>query len=256
MTGLTTFIKRQFNYLVPKHCLLCLAALQGASEHSICQPCLLDLPQLTQQCSRCALPLNTPIENINSDHLLCGECLSSDIYFTKTLCPCAYQPPFDVLINQIKHQANFTALPILNSLLIRRALAEYSSGQGNVLLDAPAPLNVIAPVPLHWQRQLQRGYNQAALIAKPLAKALEVPYQDQLITRFKATQAQQLLSRQQRLNNLKGTFRCSPKVSGLNIGLVDDVITTGATTLTISKHLIDAGAASVTLFALARTAKL
>ncbi len=112
----------------------------------------------------------------------------------------------------------------------------------------------MVPVPLHWRRQMARGYNQAERIARPLAKRLGRP----LITalrRTRATPPQALLERPHRRANLRGAFRGrrSSAIRGRRVLLVDDVATTGATLHHASAALRRAGAASVMALAVART---
>ena len=249
MKGLNTLIYQQLNSLLPEHCLLCLASIDPHNSlslgdaPSICRHCYRELPTLGNQCRRCALPLyDHGDSHINAT--LCGECLNSAATFDKTYCAFIYDAPIDQLINRIKHQADFSTLPMLNKALI-----------DSVSLEAIEHLDVLIPVPLHWRRQLMRGFNQATLITKALSKAFKIPYNDNLTKRHQATTAQQQFSRKQRLGNLKQAFQCSKEVRALHIGLVDDVITTGATVTAVSNSLLATGASSVTLFALARTAK-
>jgi len=109
-------------------------------------------------------------------------------------------------------------------------------------------------VPLHRFRFLQRGYNQAAVLAKALARELEVPYIPAL-TRTRRTRQQARLSRAERAENVASAFRLSvtpEKIRGKHLILVDDVITSGATVAACQEVLISAGAKSVKLAAVAR----
>ena len=108
----------------------------------------------------------------------------------------------------------------------------------------------ICPVPLHWTRLALRGYNQAALIAKPLAHQLSYPYH-KCLSRKKRTQQQAKLSRQARLGNVEDAF-VAKELSGKTFILVDDVITSGATTEACKQTLLKAGAASVKCVCVAR----
>jgi ComF family protein len=123
------------------------------------------------------------------------------------------------------------------------------------LLSAALPLentyDVVVPVPLHWRRYWQRGFNQAAQLAKAIAKRRGLRFARPLVrTRWTATQTN--LSNTGRRENIAGAFRACGKVDGLRILLVDDVMTTGATAGACAKILKRAGAKSVTLLTLAR----
>lgn len=107
----------------------------------------------------------------------------------------------------------------------------------------------ICPVPLHWTRRLERGYNQSALIAKPLAKELNISYAPYL-RRTKRTKQQATLSKLERVSNVEDAFvskRCQGKIL-----LVDDVVTSGATTRACIEALLAAGASDVKVAAIAK----
>jgi competence protein ComFC len=92
-------------------------------------------------------------------------------------------------------------------------------------------LDVILPIPLHWLRYLQRGFNQSEVFARALAGELGKPCRPRLLRRIKRTPPQTSQSRAQRRENVKGAFLARPGTSlaGKNVLLVDDVLTTGAT---------------------------
>ena len=108
-------------------------------------------------------------------------------------------------------------------------------------------------MPLHRQRE--RGYNQAALIAKPRAKRLGLPYKSALFTRIRpGPDKQQLLSYEERWESVRGAFATRPgsQVDNLRVLLVDDVMTSGATLDSCAKTLREAGARSVIGLTVAR----
>ncbi len=107
--------------------------------------------------------------------------------------------------------------------------------------------DAIVPVPLHASRQRERGYNQAELIARPLAKRLKLKMATYLLVRTRPRPAQTLLSLRERWETVRGAYetRAGAKVDKLRILLVDDVFTTGATLDACAKALRAAGAASV-----------
>ena len=111
-------------------------------------------------------------------------------------------------------------------------------------------VDLVCAVPLHPLRYLQRGYNQSAVVAKLLARRLGVPYCP-LLKRTRMTQQQAKLSRAERFDNVSGAFR-SRAASCKRVLLVDDVVTTGATTAACKEVLLKAGASSVKVAAVAR----
>ena len=110
--------------------------------------------------------------------------------------------------------------------------------------------DVVCAVPLHLTRYFKRGYNQSAVIGKPLARHLGVPYQP-LLKRTRATQQQARLAREARFDNVSGAFQARP-IPDKRVLLVDDVITSGATTAACVEALQEAGARSVKVAAVAR----
>jgi ComF family protein len=123
------------------------------------------------------------------------------------------------------------------------------------LLSQALPLDdtydAVVPVPLHWRRRWQRGFNQAAHLGKGIAKRRGLRFLRSLVrTRWTGTQTS--LTNTGRRANASGAFRVRGNVQGLRILLVDDVMTTGATASACANILKRAGAKSVTLLTLAR----
>ena len=112
--------------------------------------------------------------------------------------------------------------------------------------------SLVLPVPLHRDRRKQRGYNQAALIADTVSRALQLPCLPDALQRVRATPTQTGLGRQGRLKNLRDAFAVRLDVVDAHVALVDDVITTGATTTACAEALLAAGAATVDVWAVAR----
>jgi Predicted amidophosphoribosyltransferases len=133
-------------------------------------------------------------------------------------------------------------------------LADFLAEKIRLEIAQIGALDLLVPVPLYWRDQRRRGYNQAAVITAQLSQKLQIPVIHAL-SKPRPRAHQQQLSRAQRLRDIRGVFTTTETLSGVHVGLVDDVITTGATVEAISSQLIAAGAASVTVFALARTPK-
>jgi len=113
---------------------------------------------------------------------------------------------------------------------------------------------IVIPIPLNRRKYRSRGFNQADLISKKLAKSFSLRCQNSILTRNKATTAQYKLNRYQRRENIKGAFfvKNIKYVENKKILLVDDICTSGATLLEASKVLYEAGAKRVHCFTLAR----
>lgn len=114
-------------------------------------------------------------------------------------------------------------------------------------------VDTVCAVPLHWRRLLSRGYNQSAVLARAMTSSLDKPYRP-LLSRHRATRQQARLSRKERLNNVAGAFRLrrSHVLAGQSVLLVDDVMTSGATTEACVTVLRQAGARSVKVAVIAR----
>lgn len=115
-------------------------------------------------------------------------------------------------------------------------------------------VDVVVPVPLHRQRERERGYNQAALISRPFAKRLRIPHKALLLMRTKARPDKRILSLEERWGSVRGAFATRPgsQVDNLRVLLVDDVLTTGATLDACARALREAGAKSVVGLTVAR----
>jgi len=114
-------------------------------------------------------------------------------------------------------------------------------------------VNIITSVPLGLVRFEERGYNQATLLARPIALSMSLPFSAQLLSRIRETRTQVGLTLTERQENMVDAFRANNKaVRGKNILVVDDVATSGATLNACAKALLDGGASKVYGFSLAR----
>lgn len=135
-------------------------------------------------------------------------------------------------------------------------LASLIAGQMMRHLPEDAKDILITPVPLHWTRLWSRGYNQSALIAQALARQSGLKYMPDLLLRKKRTPLLRGMSGKQRENTVGKVFAINPKrasqVKAVRIILIDDVLTTGATSNACIKQLKRGGASWVQLFCWAR----
>ena len=111
-------------------------------------------------------------------------------------------------------------------------------------------VDAVVPVPLHVSRLYERGFNQAALLAAPVARGLGVPHLPRALERTRATEKQAELDRSARLRNVASAFRARSRVPA-RILLVDDVRTTGATQNACAAALRAAGCTDVRCLVLA-----
>jgi ComF family protein len=132
-------------------------------------------------------------------------------------------------------------------------LAEPLASAMQATIRPPDALNGIVPVPLHPNHLAERGYNQSALLAEPLALAWGLPMMEAALTRTRQTRRQVGLSLDERRSNVDGAFVAdSSQVAGRRLLLIDDVCTTGATLDACAAALLGAGAQAVWGVTLAR----
>jgi ComF family protein len=122
-----------------------------------------------------------------------------------------------------------------------------------LLEDLDWPVELVVPVPLGVARLRERGYNQATLLARPLALGCGISFRPQALSRVRETRSQVGLSIAQRRENVSGAFQARTGwVSGRNVLVVDDVATSSATLDACASALLSAGAARVYGLTLAR----
>ncbi|MBM3124753.1 MAG: ComF family protein [Chloroflexi bacterium] len=151
---------------------------------------------------------------------------------------------------------------------VRRALhrLKYRKdiGLGETLADAMIPFvrslnwqpDLILPVPLGKKRLRERGYNQVAVVSRPLAAAMGISFSEQVLFRQKETQSQVGLNRRERIVNMNQAFSSNRPVVGKVVILMDDVATTGSTLSSAAGTLYDAGASEVFALTVARALRL
>jgi competence protein ComFC len=235
----------------PAGCRLCARVLLRASPVPICEECLGSFPALGGAgCETCGQPLATwslsGAEAARSaEGLLCPECQSRTYGFDRARSYALYKGSIVPAIMLLK----FERVEPLGRWFAARLL--------QVAQREAISADVVVPVPLHRQRQRERGYNQAELVAKPLARKLGLPYRAVLLTRTKPRPDKHILSLEERWDSVRGAFATRPgsKVDNLRVLLVDDVMTTGATLDACAKALRGAGAKSVIGLTVARAAR-
>lgn len=218
----------------------CCPVCQDWGDGRLCAPCVDRFAAVVPRCHSCALALP-------AGQPLCGECLREPPPFEHCVCLADYAFPWDRLITRFKfHQSPELAL------LLADTLAAAARQQ-----HAPLPQTFV-PVPLSDLRLAERGYDQAWALARRLGHALGVPAEARLLQRRFDARHQVQLSRRERLANLRGAFAVPSaklaRVQGRHLALVDDVMTTGATAQEAARTLLQAGAARVDLWIVARTA--
>ncbi len=230
--------------MIPSSCALC-----GASDRqAICAGCRGHyFGKTAARCRQCAAALSAGELAAESDR--CGDCQMLPPAFDATFVAGDYLPPLDKLVPALKFGGRLALAPLFAQLLRDAMLQDRGM--------APALPDCLAPVPLGPRRLRERGFNQALEVARPLSRLLGLPVHAHLLQRLRDTRAQSLLDRDERQGNLREAFTVSQQfldtVHGRHVGVVDDVLTTGATLNEVAATLKRFGAARVTNLVFART---
>ena len=219
--------------LYPARCPICREVADEAS--GLCAACAARLPWLRAACDRCGLPL----ADTHPARRVCGNCLQRAPPLRFVQASFLYGFPLDRLLPRFKFHRDLACGRLLSQWMLPACAA------------APRP-HALLPVPLHAARLRERGYDQALELARPLARALDLPLRAELV-RIRATAAQSSLDAGARRRNLHGAFvvdarRPLPE----HVALVDDVMTTGATLHAAARALHRAGVARVDAWVCAR----
>lgn len=219
--------------LLAPACAVCGTVLDEALSGCVCRTCWTAIRPITPPvCDVCGDPLPRPDER-------CHVCSRTEHAVERSRSIGDYEGTLREVIHAMKYGGRRS---------LARPLAALMKQHGGHVLDG---VDAVVPVPLHWRRQYQRGFNQA----RELARFLGPPLLD-VLRRRRATRAQVELAADQRRANVAGAFvlrRCvSVPFRGRKLLLVDDVSTTGATLESCARVLRDAGASHVHALTAAR----
>ena len=255
-------------------CLVCAEGAAGPLD--LCTRCAAALPWMPPACLCCAMPLPAPASASALSRpvgaataatgatrgcpaipvaavaaptggwvaagRLCSACQRHPPALAQAHAAFLYGFPLDRLLPRLKFHRDFAAGRVL-----AQCMAERFAG-------LPRP-QALLPVPLHRGRLRLRGFDQALELARPLARALDLPLHAGLLHRCRATHAQSRLDADARARNLRGAFRVDAGTAlPAHVALVDDVMTTGATLHAAAKALRAAGVARIDAWVCARVA--
>ncbi|SDG75359.1 ComF family protein [Paraburkholderia phenazinium] len=227
---------------LPNLCTLC----GNLSQSALCRGCDEAYANETRlRCTVCAVPLSSSRPGKRAGYR-CADCVATPPPFDATLALADYRAPLDTLAVGLKFRAR---------LRLADEFAQRLARLADDMLDTSEWPDVMAPVPLAAKRLVERGYNQAWQIARPLARALRVKSDATLLARVIETAPQSRLDLDARRQNVGQAFSVTGPVHGLHVAVVDDVMTTGATLEALAHTLKAAGARRVTNFVALRTPK-
>ncbi len=226
-TALSRLGSGALDLLFPVGCAVC-----GKEGRHLCAECEPSLPRLEPPyCLRCADVGKEP---------LCDWCADAPPAFDGIRAPYLHEGAVREMVHALKYRNVRSLAPELAGLLaahVRKGLL---------------PSGVLTPVPLHGRAERQRGYNQSALLCGELAKLVNAPARAGMLRRTRNTPPQVSRNHDERRTNMVGAFECVVDAEGLDVILIDDVVTTGSTIAACADALRAAGAASVWGLALAR----
>jgi ComF family protein len=224
--------------LYPPTCLACRAA---TDEHgALCPRCWSAIRFIERPfCER----LGTPFEHDLGPGLISPQAMADPPAFSRARAVARFEDgPARTLVHRLKYS---------DRAELARPIASWMARAGaDILADA----DLLTPVPLHALRLWRRQFNQAAALTAEISRRTGKPCDLTALRRVKATRSQVGMSRAQRAENVQGAFRCaeSAVLRGLNVVLIDDVLTSGATANASARALSRAGAKRVDVLVFAR----
>lgn len=211
---LQLFLEQIKDIIYPNNCAVCGKYIEE-NENNICNHCFASFEQTWLEDWKDKLKISVGIDEVYSAWFTTG------------------------VINDMIHNVKYHNQPKLGMELGRRMAQEFP-------IEELEQIDLITAVPLNSARIRERGYNQAEWIAKGLSQSWKVPYDFNLLKRIKYTHTQTDLSAEERKTNMKDAFISISNIEPLSIAVVDDVITTGATTSECAKKLKEYGANRIT----------
>ena len=236
-------IQNCFDLIWPRVCEICGKEVEEPARH-ICASCLMRIPFVPQVgcCSICG----RPVIGLECDYL-CEDCANAPT-----------RPAFDRAGSVFRFEGDARQI-VLDYKFNRHLwmcddLVSWLFAALNVRFNVPA-IDLVLPMPSTLFHRIDRGYNQCAYLAKPLARLIERKYDDTILRRKGHPKRQSNLTAEERRKNAIGTFRVQhpERIRGRTVLVVDDVMTTGSTLSECAKELKAAGAYRVWCITLARS---
>ena len=200
-----------------------------------CPSCQARVPRVAEPiCEKCGIPIRKAG--------LCEKCQSNPPVYRLLRSWAVFDSPIQNALHTLKYRRNIAGFG--DALAIQMA---------DFVRSLHWPVNVIIPVPLGRKRLQERGYNQVALVARPLGYELGLSYAPNLLWKMRDTRSQVGLNMQERRENVSNAYQAHPLgVQSRSILLMDDVATTGSTILACTEALLAAGAVDVYALTIAR----
>lgn len=229
--------------MFPRTCSICGKTFHFADTQNICDRCLNNIEKPEGLiCHKCSLPLP-------DGGATCRDCKNNkDIYFDVVKAPYIYSDTAKKLIKKLKYLRRTFLAKDLATQMAKFIIKEQIDKE----------VDCIVPVPINWIKRIQRGFNQADLLAKEISNIINKPIYSDVLIRTKYTKPQFKLTKQERQEHLKNVFAINKKyvniVKEKNILLIDDVATTCSTVNLCSKILKQNMSKKVVVVTFARAA--
>ena len=240
-TELKTWGETLLGFLYPNACQLCGDQRATAAEGYVCAQCWQGVQFIVPPfCERCGLPFEGDLTTT----FTCSNCREMELHFVRARAAVAAKGITLEVIHRYKYSRALWFEPFLADLLLRQAGPELRRERWDLII----------PVPLHPLKEREREFNQAERLARRLGKALNIAVNTRLLQRREPTRTQTRLNRRERAENVRRAFALRPgaRLHGERVVLIDDVLTTGATTSACAQALHDAGAGEVCVWTVAR----
>jgi ComF family protein len=220
---------------------LCAACREPVSDSGLCPACWAKLSFIAPPyCER----LGIPFAYEASPGMLSMEAIADPPAYGRARAAVRYDDVARKLVHALKYNDRLDLVP---------AMGRWMARAGAELIG---PADALVPVPLHWRRLWARRFNQSAALAKVIARSSGIAVAHGVLRRVKSTAQQVGLTKSERATNVQGAFRVPPEakadVHGRRLILIDDVLTSGATSDACARALLRAGAASVDVLVFAR----
>src|SRR5436190_2792142 len=220
---------------------LCVSCREPVDGDGVCASCWAKLSFIAPPyCPR----LGIPFVYDPGPELLSMEAIANPPAYARARAAVRYDDVARTLVHALKYQDRTDLAP---------AMGRWMARAGQELLGEA---DILVPVPLHWRRGWSRRYNQSGALARVISRQTGVKLASEALRRVRATEQQIGLSRTQRASNVQGAFKVAPEraadIEGRRVVLVDDVLTSGATTDACARALLRAKAAQVDALVFAR----
>ena len=228
-------------FFYPDICQLCYSESSTMSEGYVGKRCREGVRFIRRPfCDCCGLPYEGEI----TTRFECANCREMELHFQSARAAVAANALVLEVIRRYKYQRALWFEPFLADLLVRAAEPVLAKGKWDMII----------PVPLHPLKKREREFNQAERLAARLSAAMNLSANTSLLRRVEPTRTQTLLSRRERAANVRTAFavRNGCRLNGERIVVLDDVLTTGATTSACALALQRAGAGDICVWTVAR----